>query len=69
MFAPAGSLTHEVYDVIPFILLDSLEAIDSIRIAALVEYVQEYVAFLVVALLPDDAASLEYVYDYTADIY
>jgi hypothetical protein len=39
-------------------LLDSLEAIDSERIGALVEYVAEYAPYLVVALLPEDAEAL-----------
>ena len=43
---------------LPFIVLDSLEALDSNRIAALVEYFGEYAAYLVVALLPEDAAAL-----------
>jgi chromosome segregation ATPase len=68
VFALAGYLAHDVYEVIPFILLDSLEAIDSERIAALVEYIQEYAEFLVVALLPEDAASLDDDYDYIAEI-
>jgi len=40
-------------------LLDSLEAIDSERIAELVEYFSEFADFLVVALLPEDAQSLD----------
>ncbi|MEF8975256.1 MAG: archaea-specific SMC-related protein [Halapricum sp.] len=59
VFALAGYLAHEVYEEVPFILLDSLEAIDSDRIAKLVEYMQEYADYLVVALLPEDAAALE----------
>lgn len=58
VFALAGYLVHEVHETLPFILLDSLEAIDSDRIAALVEYLQEYAGYLVVALLPEDAAAL-----------
>lgn len=56
--ALAGYLAHEAHDVAPFILLDSLEAIDSDRIAALVEYFAAYAPFLLVALLPEDAAAL-----------
>lgn len=58
VFALAGYLIHEVYDETPFMLLDSLEAIDSERIAKLVDYFSEYAEFLVVALLPEDANSL-----------
>lgn len=58
VFALAGYLAHDVHEEVPFILLDSLEAIDSDRIARLIEYLQEYSEYLVVALLPEDAAAL-----------
>lgn len=58
IFALAGYLVHDVYEDVPFMLLDSLEAIDSERIAALVEYMADYPAFLIVALLPEDAQAL-----------
>ena len=58
VFALAGYLAHEVYETVPFMLLDSLEAIDADRIAALVEYVEGFSEYLVVALLPGDAAAL-----------
>jgi predicted nucleic acid-binding Zn-ribbon protein len=54
----AGYLVHEVYTDVPFMLLDSLEAIDSERIADLIEYFSDYVPYLVVALLPEDAAGV-----------
>lgn len=54
----AGYLVHEVYEEVPFMLLDSLEAIDSERIAALIEYFADYVPYLVVALLPEDASGI-----------
>ena len=59
VFALAGYLVHDVHERLPFMILDSLEAIDSARIAALVEYVAEYPDFLVVALLPEDAQALD----------
>jgi len=59
VFALAGYLTHDVHETVPFLLLDSIEAIDSNRIAALVEYFEEYVTYLIVALLPDDAESVD----------
>jgi chromosome segregation ATPase len=59
VFALAGYLAHEVYETIPFMLLDSLEAIDADRIAALVSHLQEYPGYLLVALLPEDAAALD----------
>jgi DNA repair exonuclease SbcCD ATPase subunit len=68
VFALAGYLAHEVYEAVPFILLDSLEAIDSNRIAKLVDYIQEYADYLVVALLPEDAAALDNSYRRVTDI-
>jgi DNA repair exonuclease SbcCD ATPase subunit len=68
VFALAGYLAHEVYEEVPFILLDSLEAIDSNRIAKLVEYMGEYADYLVVALLPEDAAALDGSYRRITDI-
>ena len=59
VFALAGYLVHDVYEAVPFMLLDSLEAIDADRIAKLVDYVSEYADFLVVALLPDDAQAVD----------
>ena len=59
IFALAGYLAHDVYEDVPFIALDSLEAIDSERIATLVDYMSEYVDHLVVALLAEDAAALD----------
>jgi DNA repair exonuclease SbcCD ATPase subunit len=58
VFALAGYLVHEVYEQVPFMVLDSLEAIDAERIATLVDYVADYAPHLVVALLPEDAAAL-----------
>jgi chromosome segregation ATPase len=68
VFALAGYLVHEVYETVPFMLLDSLEAIDSERIATLVEYVADYAEFLVVALLPEDAQALDDNYTRITDI-
>ncbi|SDY24666.1 archaea-specific SMC-related protein [Halobellus clavatus] len=59
IFALAGYLVHDLHETVPFILLDSLEAIDSDRIAALMEYFADYADFLVVALLPEDAQALD----------
>ncbi|WP_435157573.1 archaea-specific SMC-related protein [Haladaptatus sp. DFWS20] len=68
VFALAGYLVHDVYDRVPFILLDSLEAIDSDRIAALVDYFSEYAGYLVAALLPEDAAALDDEYERVGEI-
>jgi len=59
VFALAGYLAHDVYEDVPFMLLDSLEAIDAERIAGLVDYVRGYADYLIVALLPEDAAALD----------
>ncbi|SMO59214.1 archaea-specific SMC-related protein [Halorubrum cibi] len=68
VFALAGYLAHEVYEDVPFVLLDSLEVIDADRIARVVEYFEEYAEHLVVALLPEDAAALDDGYDVVSDI-
>jgi len=68
VFTLAGYLVHDVYDIVPFMLLDSLEAIDSDRIAALVEYLEEYADCLVIALLREDAEALSDSYSYVREI-
>ncbi|MCU4801173.1 chromosome segregation protein SMC [Halobacteria archaeon HArc-gm2] len=68
VFALAGYLVHDVHEEVPFMLLDSLEAIDSDRIAALVDYLSEYASYLVVALLPEDAQALDDEYTRITDI-
>jgi DNA repair exonuclease SbcCD ATPase subunit len=68
VFALAGYLVHDVYEEVPFMLLDSLEAIDADRIAKLVDYLEEYADFLVVALLTEDAAALDDSYERIREI-
>ena len=68
VFALAGYLVHEVHETVPIMILDSLEAIDADRIAALVDYVSEYVETVVVALLPEDAQALDDSYHRVTDI-
>ena len=63
VFALAGYLAHEVYETVPVMLLDSLEAIDADRIARLVEYIDGLSQYLVVALLPEDATMLSEEYE------
>jgi DNA repair exonuclease SbcCD ATPase subunit len=58
IFALAGYLAHDVHEQVPFLLLDSLEAIDSERLAALIEYIREFSKYLFIALLPEDAQAL-----------
>ncbi|WP_267643682.1 archaea-specific SMC-related protein [Haloarchaeobius amylolyticus] len=67
-FALAGYLAHEVYEEVPVVLLDSLEAVDSARIAAVVEYFESYADYLVVALLHEDAEALPDEYRRVTDI-
>jgi hypothetical protein len=68
VFALAGYLVHDVHEMVPFVLLDSLEALDSDRIARVVSYFQTHADYLVAALLPEDAASLPDEYAYVESI-
>ena len=68
VFALAGYLVHDLHETVPFMLLDSLEAIDASRIATLVDYFADYADHLVVALLEEDAAALSEEYHYVTDI-
>jgi chromosome segregation ATPase len=68
VLALAGYLTHDLYETVPFMLLDSVEALDAERIAALVDHLREYAPYLVVALLPEDAAALDDNYTYITDL-
>jgi predicted nucleic acid-binding Zn-ribbon protein len=61
--ALAGYLAHEVHRTVPFISLDSLEAIDAERIAELVSYFADSATYLIVALLPEDAEGLPDAHD------
>lgn len=58
IFALAGYRAHSVHETVPFMLLDSLEALDPARVAALIDYFEEYTDRLVVALLPEAADAL-----------
>ena len=68
VFALAGYLVHDVHERVPIMLLDSLEAIDSERIADLVAYFESFPEYLVVALLPEDARALGEEYTRVSDI-
>jgi DNA repair exonuclease SbcCD ATPase subunit len=68
VFALAGYLVHDLHETLPFMVIDSLEALDPGRIAALVEYFDEYAEYLVVALLPEDAAALDEDYERVTEI-
>lgn len=67
-FALAGYLVHDVHEQVPFMLLDSLEAIDADRLADLVDYFAAYSQYLVVALLPEDAQALSAEYTRISEI-
>jgi len=68
VFNLAGYLAHELYEEVPFMFLNSLEAIDAGRIAALVEYLNDYTNYLLVTLLPKDAAALPGEYERVTEI-
>jgi DNA repair exonuclease SbcCD ATPase subunit len=53
--ALAGYLVHDVHEAVPFMMLDSLEMINGERLVDLVDYLAEFVPYLVVVLLPDHA--------------
>lgn len=55
VLALAGYLVHDVGDVFPIIMMDSVEMIDATRLENLLEYMEEYVEFLIVATLPEDS--------------
>ncbi|WP_336003462.1 archaea-specific SMC-related protein [Halorientalis halophila] len=59
VFALAGYLAHDLDETVPFVILDSLEAIDADRIGRLLEYFADHARYLVVALLEADAAAVD----------
>ena len=67
-FALAGYLAHDVHEEVPFILLDSLEAIDAARLTRLVRHFAGQATYVVTALLPEDAAELDIEGDHTHPI-
>ncbi|RDI69613.1 archaea-specific SMC-related protein [Halopelagius longus] len=68
VFALAGYLVHDVHETVPFMLLDSLEAIDSERIAQLIDYISDHADYTVAALLPEDAAAVSDQYERVTEI-
>jgi chromosome segregation ATPase len=68
VFALAGYLVHDVHEEVPFMFLDSVEAIDSDRIARLIEHFESYPDYLVAALLPEDAAATKDSYPVVSEI-
>ncbi|GAA0212409.1 archaea-specific SMC-related protein [Halobaculum roseum] len=57
--ALTGYLVHDIGDISPVIVLDSVEMIDSARIARLLDYVEERTDYLVAALLPAHSRHLD----------
>lgn len=57
VFALAGYLVHDLHESMPDMLLNSVVAIDSDRIAALGDCSADYAQYPVVALLTEDTAS------------
>lgn len=55
--ALAGYIVHDVAEEVPFLILDSIEAIDSERLVSLVEYIETHAPFVTAALLPEDASA------------
>ena len=68
VFALAGYLVHDVGDKVPFMLLDSLEAIDRDRIAKLIDHFEAETEYLIAALLTEDAAGLPDEYQYIESV-
>jgi chromosome segregation ATPase len=68
VLALAGYLAHDLHERVPFMLLDSIEAIDTDRLALLVDYLGEYSDYLVVALLTEDAQGLSDAYERVTEI-
>ena len=56
--ALTGYIVHDVAEICPLMVLDSVEMIDSERIAQLVEYFADETEYLVTALLPEDSAEV-----------
>ncbi|MEF8871474.1 MAG: archaea-specific SMC-related protein [Haloarculaceae archaeon] len=57
--ALAGYIVHDIHEEVPFMLLDSVEMIDGERLVDLVSYLEQFVPYLVVVLLPDHTQAFE----------
>jgi chromosome segregation ATPase len=62
VLALAGFLVHDVGDSVPFVLLDSVEAIDADRLGSVLGYLGEHVPYVLAAVLPEEAAALSEAY-------
>ena len=54
-----GYLVHDVDSKVPFLLFDSVEAIDADRLENLLDYIEEYASYVLLALLPEDAEAID----------
>jgi septal ring factor EnvC (AmiA/AmiB activator) len=68
VFALAGYLVHDVYEEVPIMLMDSLEAIDAPRLAEIINYFKDHTDYLIVALLEEDAETLNDDYNHITNI-
>ncbi len=57
--ALTGYIVHDVDTKCPIMVLDSVEMIDSERIAKMIEHFRDETPYLVAALLPEDSAAVE----------
>lgn len=57
--ALTGYLVHDVHRTCPVMILDSVEMIDSPRLAEIIDYFSQYQEYLIAALLPEDAEAIE----------
>jgi chromosome segregation ATPase len=60
VLALAGYVTYDLDDITPVLGMDTLGALDADRVARLLEYVRGTPDFLVAAVLPENAGSLDF---------
>lgn len=56
--ALTGYLVHDVYEICPVMVLDSIEMIDGVRINRLIDHFSSYQSYLIATLLPGDADAI-----------
>lgn len=57
--ALSGYIVHDLDDMVPIVLFDSVESIDANRLDRLFEYINDYAPFIITALLPEEAAAID----------
>lgn len=60
--ALTGYLAHDVADKLSIIIVDAVEMLDANRIEGLLEYFSQHAAYVVTAVLPEEAAELDDTY-------